>query len=170
MYSNKFNIKPLLLVAITTCILSACLKPNTYPIEPVIEFKSFEFKGDSGVVKFSFTDGDGDIGLNDSDNESPFDTGSVYYNNIFIRYYEKVNGAWVQGTNPFGDPIEFKYRIQRITPTGNNKALKGEIIVNIVPIAYNPFSLNNDSIKYDIKLVDRAIHLSNIAETGEILR
>lgn len=151
-------------------LLSACLKTDEYPNEPIIEFNEFAFFNDSGRVAFSFTDGDGDLGLNEGDNESPFDTGSVYYNNVFIKYYEKVNGVWQQGISPLGNPIEFNYRFERLTPSGKNKALKGKIIVDIVPICYNPFSADNDTVMYKIKIADRSLNLSNEIETGELIR
>lgn len=150
--------------------VSGCLKPKEYPIEPVIEFKGFTQFGDSARVAFSFTDGDGDIGLGEDELQSPYDTGSRYYNNVFIRYYEKVNGAWQQGVNALGEPVEFTYRTKKVTPSGKNKALKGDIYIYLVPIFYNPFSPNSDTIKFDIQMADRALNESNIVETGEIIR
>ena len=147
-----------------------CLKADKFPPEPAIEFKSFEQMGDSGKVVFTFTDGDGDIGLGENEIDPPFDTSSKFYNNVFIRYYEKVNGTFVQGVGATGDPVEFNYRTEKLTPSGKNKALKGTIIIYLVPIFYNPFSLNSDTIKYDIQIADRSLNLSNMVETGEIVR
>ena len=42
----------------------SCLKPVQYPDEPAVEFVQFDIHGDSGIITFYFTDGDGDIGLN----------------------------------------------------------------------------------------------------------
>ena len=50
------------IVFISLCLFS-CLKPVTYPNEPEIEYVSFESSSDSGKITFSFTDGDGNIGL-----------------------------------------------------------------------------------------------------------
>lgn len=158
------------LMILTVVFFGSCLKPKEYPIEPVIEFNSFTKMNDSARIVFSFTDGDGDIGLGENEIQPPYDTGSKYYNNVFIRYYEKVNGVFQQGVNAQGDPIEFTYRTQKLQPSGKNKALKGEIIIYLVPIYYNPFSANSDTIKYDIQMADRALHLSNIVESGEIVR
>ncbi|HLP11482.1 MAG TPA: hypothetical protein VK177_06060 [Flavobacteriales bacterium] len=146
-----------------------CLKPEVFPDEPIIEFKEYQLvNDDSLMLSFSFTDGDGDIGLGSADIAPPFDTSSKYYNNVFLRYYEKVNGNWVQGVNAQGDPVEFRYRTEKLTPTGKNKALKGRVIIYITPIYYNAFSPDGDTIKYDIQLVDRALHESNLVESGEI--
>jgi len=151
-------------------LLYGCLKPDKYPDEPALAFEEFKQHGDSGEIRFSFTDGDGDIGLSEEDTEPPFDTGSRFYNNVFIRYFEKVNGAWVQGDDAFGNPVEFTYRTEKLTPTGKNKALKGDIIIYLTPIFYDPFSTHSDTIKFDIQMADRALHLSNIVESGEIIR
>ena len=43
-------------------VLSSCLKPQEFPLEPIIEFNSFSVMRDSAVLTISFTDGDGDIG------------------------------------------------------------------------------------------------------------
>lgn len=147
-----------------------CVKPQEFPVEPEITFRDLVAIGDSARVRFYFTDGDGDIGLNEDETSPPYDTGSKFYNNVFLRYYEKVNGAWVQGTTTSGKPIEFTYRTRKIEPPGKNKALKGEIIIYIVPSYYNPFSTNSDSVKFDIQLADRSLHLSNVVETTELYR
>ncbi|MFN3341571.1 MAG: hypothetical protein ACK40M_02680 [Flavobacteriales bacterium] len=166
---NKYSKIVLFLLGLTGFM--ACLKPEEYPIEPAIEFLRFERYGDTGVVLINFTDGDGDIGLTETQDDPPFDTSSIYYHNLFIDYYEKVNGVFVQGQSiPAGDPIAFNFRVQNITPQGQNKALKGEIRVTLAPSFYNPFSSNSDTIMYKIRLCDRALHMSNEVESPEIIR
>lgn len=149
----------------------SCLKPEVYPVEPVIEFSKFERYGDTAALFINFTDGDGDIGLEDYQDDPPYDTSSIYYYNLFVRYYEKVNGVFQPGLSvPAGEPIEFNYRIQNITPEGQNKALRGEIRVSLSPSFYNPFSTDSDTIMYKIQLCDRALHMSNVVESGVIIR
>jgi hypothetical protein len=168
MYKGYINIYIVgFLIAVGT--LYGCLKAEVYPIEPVIEFKSFEQAGDSGKLVFTFTDGDGDIGLSEADTLAPYNSTSKFYNNVFVRYYEKINGDWQQGIGS-GGPVEFTYRTEKLTPSGKNKALKGTIIIYLVPIFYNPASIHSDTIKYDIQMADRALHESNIVETGEFVR
>lgn len=144
-------------------LLQSCLKRKEYPIIPHIEFKSFVPMGDSARLIFSFTDGDGDLGPITSD-------AGELQDNVILKYYEKVNGAWVLPNNADGDPIVFPYTTTTLTPAGKNKALKGDMIIYIVPLYYNPFSPNSDTIKYDIRLLDQAGHQSNVVETGEIYR
>ena len=70
--------------------MSSCTKEKVYPVEPHIEFVSLTKVqnnlgyDDKGILKLSFTDGDGDIGLSDADTDPPFDSASVYYHNFFM--------------------------------------------------------------------------------------
>lgn len=157
------------LPALLLLLLSSCFKKEQYPIEPVISDAQFVNMTDSAVVTFSFTDGDGDIGLDDAEMDPPFDSSSYYYYNLYLDYYEKddANG-WQQGLDLAGDPISFKYRIERIEVKGKQRGMKGTIDVALSDFQ-NPFSTQSDTIKFSIKLIDRALHESNVIETGEII-
>jgi hypothetical protein len=148
----------------------SCLKPKEYPIEPIIEFSKLQKSGDALYIYINFTDGDGDIGLDENENQPPYNPEGDFYYNYFAEYYEKVNGNWVRGTDVNGDPVSFNYRISKLTPQGNNKALRGEIRVYLNPTYYNPFSPDSDTVMFKIKIADRALHLSNQIETPEITR
>ena len=50
----------IVIVFSSLCLIS-CLKPESYPNEPILEYLSFESLSDSGKLTFSFTDGDGNI-------------------------------------------------------------------------------------------------------------
>lgn len=172
----KMTTKIAILIGIVSILFSSCLKPVTYPVEPAITFKDFTPAGDSGLLTFSFTDGDGDIGLTDADTLDPYTPGTYFYYNLYLQYYEKMNGVWVKGTAdpngnnfPTADSIVFAYRIENITPTGQNKALKGDVKIILEPSYFNHNSHYNDSIKYSITFIDRALHVSNTVETPLIL-
>jgi hypothetical protein len=145
-------------------LATGCLKTEEFPSTPAIKFKSFEFFGDSASLVVTFTDGDGDVGLDASDNAPPYDTASTYYYNFFLRYSEKRNNVWYNVQ--FADSIF--YRIPRITPTGQNKTLEGEIAV-----AIDPFPLfitgNSDTVRYSVEMVDRALNRSNKVFTKDII-
>lgn len=163
--------KLLFLVIPVVAGISSCLKPVSYPVEPFITYKEFAAVGDSANLYIEFTDGDGDIGLTENEIYPPYDSSSIYYYNLFIKYFEKVDGVWQPGkTIPAGEDIEFNYRIQYIEPQGQNKALKGEIRVMLQPFYYNPVSPDSDTIKYSIQMCDRALHMSNVVESEEIVR
>ena len=145
-------------------LFGGCLKTEKFPDIPAIQLKSFEFFGDSASLTITFTDGDGDVGLDATDNAPPFDTSSTFYYNLFLVHSEKVAGVWQDVQ--FVEPIH--YRIPRITPTGQNKTLEGEIAV-----AIDPFPLfitgNSDTVRYSVEMVDRALNRSNKVFTNEII-
>lgn len=99
----------LLLFLILAGGVVSCFDPPEYPIQPQIEFESIEFKEygsgfdsepDSLILKISFQDGDGDLGLDPS--ELGCVTDNICYNNKF--YFIKQDGAPVtykdKRTNP----------------------------------------------------------------------
>ena len=144
---------------------TACMKKEVYPNEPIIKFQEFKrFNNDSAWFIFTFTDGDGDIGLKTSDTTSPFNIKGDYYYNFHLQYHEKQNGKFIQPDQS----IPFSYRIPYITPEAKNKALEGEVIVRI-PFSYFDFSSSNDTIKYSAFIYDRALHKSNVIETTEMV-
>lgn len=157
----KFPKVALVLIGVAVSV-AGCLKQEKFPVEPVIEYKSFEQFGDSASMVFKFTDGDGDIGLDEGDTNSPFDTASTFYNNLFLEYFELQEGVWT----PVDLPI--RYRIKRITPTGQNKTLEGEIAIAMQGFPDNYAFLDSGQVRYSIQLVDRALHLSNVVQTEAI--
>lgn len=151
--------------------LISCLKPQKFPPEPIIEYDNFIAMSDSGELVISFTDGDGDIGLAKGDTTGAYRPSNKYHHNLFVEYFEKVDGAgWQPGKDIAGEDIIFLYRIPVLTPQGKNKALKGKIRVTIEPSYYNPLSTDSDTIKYRITLVDRSLTESNTVESAVITR
>ena len=152
-------------------LLSSCFKKEEYPIEPAISYDSYSFNGDSLNLTFNFTDGDGDIGLNDHDTITPYDTSSFFQYNLYIHYFEKDDqNGWVNGMNLSGDTVIFTYRIEPIITKGKTKGIKGKMDVNLTHLYYNTLSNQSDTIKYSIQLIDRALNKSNIVESAEIVR
>ena len=149
-------------------LFSSCLKREEYPIEPHIEYKNFvkyvNNAGieDKGTLIFSFTDGDGDIGLTAGDTLSPYNKDGDYYYNLYIFYKEMQHGFLTQ----IDLPMPFHTRLPVITPSGHNKAIKGEMEVKLD--IYNPLSIY-DTICFDFYIVDRALHVSNTVSTPLIV-
>lgn len=156
-------VKVVALLALLGSFASACIKPEAFPDEPRIVFKSLEQFADSASFTIAFTDGDGDVGLSAGDSEAPFNSGSTYYHNLFLEMDTLYQGVWtrVQFTLPL------RYRIPRITPTGQNKALEGEIAVNIAPWPIFPGS-EGDTVRISARMVDREIHESNEVTSGPV--
>lgn len=150
--------------------LSGCLKRESFPPEPAIKYKSFtQFQNanpslpDSASLVIAFTDGDGDVGLDASDSNPPYNVGSDYYYNLFLDYEELRQGAWT----PVSLALPLRYRIPRITPTGQNKALEGEIAVALSwPIVPDT---GIDTVRFAVRMVDRALRESNRVYTDPII-
>lgn len=163
-------------LGLISLLMFSCKQDPQFPDTPQISFLAFDQvkdvsgKDSSGVLRLSFTDGDGDIGLTAADTFAPYNKGSVYYFNFFISYYEKQNGNWVKivipGFPPGSDTLSNNSRIPYLTPEGQNKALEGEIQMSL--FTNNPFS-PYDTIKYEVTIADRALNRSNQVSTREIV-
>ncbi len=149
--------------------VSSCFKSQEYPLYPIISDAQFYIINDSAQLSFSFTDGDGDIGLHDSETQAPYDTSSRYHYNLYIDYYEKDDFlGWQRGLDLAGDSITFKYRLEPIIVKGKSRGIKGTMDVSMKDF-YNPFSTQSDTIKYSIVLIDKALNESEVLWTDEIV-
>ena len=168
-------LKYLILTFLAIVVVDSCKKAETYPIIPEIKFESYLrlFNPtldvyDRGVLKISFTDGDGDIGLRQDQTAPPYDF------NFFIDYFEIQNGDTVQvfptiidpGTGEI-DTLNFNQRIPYLTPLGSIKSIEGDIEDTLQ--AYN-FNSTFDTIMFKAYIVDRMLHESNTISTPLIVR
>ena len=178
----KFNIKLSFILSVLAVLAAiSCKRLEEYPVEPAITFLEFEkiFNEtdsiyDRGVLKFEFTDGDGDIGLEDRDTFPPFNPGSKYYYNLIIDYYEVRKGVetpvfltFYNSETEEYDTVYLSARIPLLTPKGINKAISGDIYDTV--FIYNYFS-DYDTLFLKFKIVDRALHESNTEKTPYIVR
>lgn len=166
----------LLLLALA---VSACQKPVEYPIEPKIAYEGFTylmnpdstFSGE-GLISFSYTDGDGDLGLDDADTLSPFGFNDAHYYNMVVDYLKCVNGefvktpllSWNAQTQSY-DTVSFNARFKRLRDSEEPKAISGTMDYKLT--VQNPFS-PNDTVKFEIRIFDRALHESNVILTEPI--
>ena len=143
-----------------------CRKSEQYPIIPEIKFVSLDvYTNDSthvneGLLKFSYSDGDGDLGLQANDTTPPHDY------DIYSLFYKKHNVNGVIDTIKINTPAPVAARIPYLTPKGATKAIKGEIDVTI------PLPLSNggkDTIYFQTYIFDRAMHKSNIITTPDFI-
>ncbi|MBN2729837.1 MAG: hypothetical protein JXR53_11500 [Bacteroidales bacterium] len=146
----------------------SCIEKQTYPDEPIIEYKNFLITTNAqgfdqtGYFIISFTDGDGDIGLDQGDTNPPYNPGSEYYYNFFITIYEKNNGIFQELSAPYNA------RIPNVNPEGIDKDLKGDIQIEM-DLSLFAIVLTNDTIKMDAYIVDRALNASNTITTPEFV-
>lgn len=150
----------------------SCRKKEELPLQPHISnaraslIPAFSGKDSTLLLTFDYTDGDGDLGFQSSDTLPPFQFGSRFYHNLLLDYYEKRDGEFVQVFIPGSQvPIRYDQRIPYLTPEGRNKAIKGEITVEI---NLTPFPPVPEVIKFKMRLLDRSLNESNEIETGEI--
>ena len=134
---------------------------------PYIEFLSLE-KLDEGndydsraYLTLYFHDGDGDIGLDETDRNPVFSVDSPYYYNLFIDFYEKQQGEWVK--------LEFPTPLHARVPHLSNDVPESiEGTLTILTYINNPAS-PYDTVRLSCCLVDRALHHSDTIFTPEII-
>ena len=141
----------------------ACKKRESFSDIPYLEFSHYELKDSVDALEnitklcelhIYFTDGDGDIGLFESDTIAPYDY------NLFVNYFEMYNDSLQQiNVNP-----PYHIRIPNLTPTGQNKSLKVDVKYD-VDVTYR----NSDSIKFELKLFDRALNESDWVSSSLII-
>ncbi len=163
--------------------LLACTKNNLYPIVPEINYQGVEQiktpDGKDSVIKirFSYKDGDGNIGYLDSDSIPPFDFNSKEFHNLFIEVLVKNNNNYEKfafnppiSSNPSDSFLHFNQRIKSIEPEGRSKSIKGsmEIIQITQFLAFYPNVPNPLVCKLRIQLMDKSLNRSNIVESEEI--
>ncbi len=170
----------ILFIILGLILIISCRKEEEYPLEPIINFENFVFlqntqtgEINTGLLQIGYTDGDGDIGLDQGDTLSPYQKSGEYYYNLIIRYYEQQQGEFVEVPlvryNPETqtyDTSSFSARIPPLIPKDQTEAIKGvieyEIFVN------NPLSIY-DTIKFEVQLIDRALNKSNSVSTPTII-
>ena len=169
-------IKTGLFILTTAVITTACSPNNDFDDAPKISFEEYEKLGNDSAITLTinYKDGDGDLGLRDEQTEPPFDTGSKFHNNLFVKYYESYNGEFRMTTSgPFKqDTISYSYRFPNLTPDSRNKAIEGEISVTIdgIRIASRRFPDRNynGQIRFEIYIVDRELRQSNTVSSPPI--
>ena len=154
-------------IIVSVLLFASCIKIQTLPKEPRIEYRSFavfdttDILGNSlkaGRLKFYFEDGDGDVGYVSPENTE--ETDSI---NLFFTLYRMKDG--VMNPAPGDDPFKPSgYRIPYMERLGQNKILKGTISVTFMYLFYS----KNDTIRYDFYIRDRAGNLSNTVSSSNI--
>lgn len=115
-------------------------------------------------ITFSYTDGDGDIGLTDGDTLPPYNAGSQYQYNLLVYIWEYSNGQRIP-IQLAGDKVRFSRRIPDIQPTGKIKEISGEMTVRYDA---RPLILYPDTVVCELTLVDRALNMSNTIKTNPV--
>ena len=160
-------------------LAAACQEKIEYPIEPKVSYEGLSYLMDADstltgevILHIGYTDGDGDLGLDDNDTLYPFGMNDPHYYNLLIDYLKWDGNAfvetpllsWNQQTQSF-DTVSFNARFKRLVFNDEEKAISGTIDYKMM--VFNPLS-PNDTVKFRIHLIDRALHESNTVETEAI--
>jgi len=153
----------------------SCTKPTPVSPTPQITFQSVQQinygvqYNDSFDFTINYSDGDGDIGLSQSDTLPPFNPGSAYYYNLYVDYYEKLGKNFVKVVPPLTalDTIGWYFRMPVITTEGKNKSISGTISFGILCENAPVYS---DTIMFKIYIYDRALHKSNVVQSPVLVR
>lgn len=168
---------------ICAALLVSCLKEPEWSATPAIKFQKIEkftkvsndgFGGktklDSVVMHISFQDGDGDLGLTETQLKSS--TQYKDFRNFEVAVLHKKNGVYapVPFTPPLGGLMNFNFN-----PDQKTGAIEGSIAYSTQFVyafykGYSPrFTPFNDTLKFQIFIRDNAKNVSNTVETDPIV-
>ncbi len=156
------KVAPVLLLGL---FLTSCQEKMEFPVEPQITYEGFQYLMDAdstltgeGILSIGYTDGDGDLGLDDADTLYPFGPHDPHYYNLLIDYLR-----W-DGTQFVNDSVDFSARFKRLSFI-EDKAIFGTFDYTIPLLTpLHP----HDTIQLQIRLIDRALHVSNTITTEPI--
>jgi hypothetical protein len=161
----------LLFVALATLFLHfSCGNIIEYSDVPEVSYKDFSLAQTTDIlgnqiIKATLTihviDGNGDIGLNDYDTTGSFSPDSIYYNDLFLKLFQKIDGKFVEKQLI----VPHRYRMPDVQPKGQVQSLVADIQV---AIDYTKGTFDSDTIKYEFYIYDRALNISNVAESPEL--
>ncbi|CAN5221823.1 hypothetical protein BH09BAC5_BH09BAC5_22690 [soil metagenome] len=141
-------------------IISGCTPKPTFPAIPALTFKEFlpqRSGSDSLTAVFTFTDGDGDIGVAPTDRDSNF---------LMTVYVPGANGTYHVIDDPsFADPndsIYYAYRIPHLT--AGQVGLEGDIYVTLEHKSF----IGRDTLQFNAFLLDQSHNKSNTVRTESV--
>ncbi|MFM1912566.1 MAG: hypothetical protein RIR51_404 [Bacteroidota bacterium] len=161
----------------------SCINPPEFSNTPEISFEGIkkvnktifndllgEVKVDSVIISVNFKDGDGDLGLTNeelSNNPKYKD-----FSNFIVKTFIKINGEYQEAelNPPLGGLINFEF-----LPNQKSGPVEGTISYSTIFIydlysGYSPyFKPKNDTLKFQIKLIDNSFNESNVIETDSVI-
>lgn len=169
--------------------LSSCLKEPEYSTTPAISFndvqviripvkKAGEQRRDSIRMTINYQDGDGDLGLSQADQKlapfkfkNPDSTYNKFNSNFFVEIFirNSATGKYeLRPTKTVASPAGYNGAFPRLTTETNNKPLKGTVTYATIPFGLGDFFQPRDSVRFEISIADRALHVSNTITTRPI--
>jgi hypothetical protein len=157
---------------VITCTLYGCVKAPTYPDTPHITFKSvsstYVKSGDRDTVTISFTDGDGDIGVNSSTGDSS-DLCGLKHGDSTALHSPNFDVFLIDNR----DTCINAFASANVQPSGKYKDISGDILVILAVYSKKCFATPDptcplDTVTYSIILRDQAQHFSNIVKAAPV--
>jgi len=150
-----------------------CTKDFVSSIIPEISFQSATvYKNRMGsdsivILNINYKDGDGDLGLSESDTFPPYNFGNIGFYNLLVSYEVKNGNSWKKIILPgSGDTLHFNQRFERLNKSDKEKAVTGFIEIRIPAIPYP--GIEPDTIRLVSQVMDRKLRLSNMAISNDI--
>jgi len=135
--------KKLIVAASLFAVLFGCKDDPEFPNVPQIETVSFQIIDGEALWKFSFKDGDGDLGSNDAE---------------VTNFFQSMVNLSLDTTIP-----SIRETIPAIEIVGGSKGIEGEITKTIYLSQYQEYK--SDTIYFTAFLIDNAGNESNTIRT-----
>ena len=155
--------------AICLLTIGGCELPVSLPPEPVLTSLELITTGQTGTLILGFEDGDGNFGLEQADTIDVFCPECPFHHNVFCNYEELRDGVWTPiELNPALGQVPFHYRAPLIVPTGQNKAQRGIITVDLEPRYF--LTSVWDTLRFAVHIVDRDLQSSDTVLTEVVTK
>jgi hypothetical protein len=187
--SNHFYLSSAIIIFSTFLINGCGLVPESFSDTPKISFKSLSVNpsptitfADSVTIAINFEDGDGDLGL-DSDTLQPLYLSNGTLNpariNCMVYPFRKVRNK-ATGVSEFqpaqvpNQNLGFHGRFPYLKTDEKKGPIEGVLNYGFLVLEYfgeiNPAYIQpNDTIRFEVQIVDRARNYSNTITTSEIV-
>ncbi len=158
--------KIIILVILLTISFQQCQELPEYPDVPIINYENFSLYINTnnlgqevltGKLNFSFTDGDGNIGLEPRPDTIAIGLPDTQRYNLFLQVHDYQNEAFTKVPDEYGGILKY------VIPYMDKQPLSGTISVTIeYPI------IRYDTVFYTFYLYDRDFNKSN-TDTSDVL-
>jgi hypothetical protein len=172
-------------ILIILCSLYSCVHPPKYPPYPVITFlsvsSSYIQSGNVDTITFSFTDGNGQIAVNNTASDTSCNVCGLQHGDSSCLHLQGFNVFVIDNRTNCISPSPLA--TPNLVPSGNYKDISGnmEVLIDVNtlkgcivcnndtcnPGSPNPLGL--DTVVYTIYIKDLAGHLSNAIQTTPII-
>jgi hypothetical protein len=159
-----------LLIAIGIAVFTGCRKIPKFSEIPSIQYKDVITKtfynadqltfADSVILGIHFEDGNGDIGY-------PQDQKTEDNTDYFVDVYRKTNGIFSLAVFP-DTSLNFNGHIPLLAPVSSPGPIEGDIFYTMT-FNYGTDQAVNDTLKFFVKIKDRAGNISNTVESDPVI-